>query len=86
MTICRAVRGDTALGTLAEAAGPVAAHVLSCDPSLRSTQLQQRLVQKPHVAHVGKEANNLEEVEAGLKHDWDEVQLVVHKGHVDHQQ
>ena len=31
--------------------------------------LQRRAVQESYVAHVGKEANKLEEVEAGLEHD-----------------
>lgn len=33
-------------------------------------------MQETYIAHVGKEANKFEEVEQGLVHDWDEVQLV----------
>lgn len=28
------------------------------------------------LVHIGKETNRLEEVEQGMVHDWDEVQLV----------
>ncbi len=38
--------------------------------------LQRRPVGFSELVHIGKETNRLEEVEQGLVHDWDEVQLV----------
>ena len=38
--------------------------------------LQRWPVTLREVVHIGKETNRLEEVEQGLVHDWDEVQLV----------
>jgi hypothetical protein len=35
--------------------------------------LRRRVVEETYVAHIGKEANKFEEVEAGLEHDPDEV-------------
>ncbi len=39
--------------------------------------LGRRPVALGELVHIGKESNRLEEVEQGLVHDWDEVQLVV---------
>lgn len=41
--------------------------------------LQRRVVQETYVAHVGKEANKLEEVEAGLEHDPEMVYTEYHQ-------
>jgi ferredoxin len=38
--------------------------------------LQHRPVALGELVHIGKETNRLEEVEQGLVHDWDQVQLV----------
>lgn len=38
--------------------------------------LQRRTVIVGEVVYIGKETNRLEEVEQGLVHDWEEVQLV----------
>lgn len=38
--------------------------------------LRRRPVVLGELVHIGKETNRLEEVEQGLVHDWDEVQLV----------
>lgn len=38
--------------------------------------LQRRPVVLRELVHIGKETNRLEEVEQGLVHDWEEVQLV----------
>jgi hypothetical protein len=39
--------------------------------------LRRRPVVLGDLVHIGKETNRLEEVEQGLVHDWDEVQLVL---------
>ncbi len=42
-------------------------------------QLRRRPVVLGELVHIGKETNQLEEVEQGMVHDWDEVQLVFHE-------
>lgn len=39
--------------------------------------LGRRPVTLGELVHIGKESNRLEEVEQGLVHDWDDVQLVL---------
>ena len=41
--------------------------------------LQRRPVILSELVHIDKETNRLEEVEQGLVHDWDEVQLMFRK-------
>jgi len=43
--------------------------------------LQRRPVVLGELVHIGKETNRMEEVEQGLVHDWDEVQLVFREPH-----
>lgn len=43
--------------------------------------LQRRPVSLGELVHIGKETNRLEDVEQGLVHDWDEVQLVFREPH-----
>jgi hypothetical protein len=45
--------------------------------------LQRRPVRMGELVHIGKETNRLEEVEQGLVHDWDEVQLVFRDSNID---
>ncbi len=46
--------------------------------------LQRRPLVLRDLVHIGKETNRLEEVEQGLVHDWDEIQLVFREPRDDH--